>query len=215
MLNFAIPYYFLKGLLIGLTIAAPVGPVGVLCIHRTLKYGRFTGIISGLGAASADLFYGSVAAFGLVTITSLITNSASIIKLVGGMLFLLIGVHMLRQQPTFVTESEDIRVEQDKPNVLSAWLSTFVLTAMNPGTIIAFTVIFATFGIDGDSGALGAASLVLGVFLGSCIWWCGLSFFASSMRRYVRQHSRLISRISGTIIILFGTGSLLSLLFSI
>lgn len=212
-MSLALFYFFLKGLLIGLTIAAPVGPVGVLCIHRTLKYGKVVGVISGLGAASADLFYGAVAAFGLVAITNMITDSSNVIRLVGGLLFIAIGIHMLRQRPTFVSEASDVKEEKNKPSLLTAWLSTFVLTAMNPGTIIAFTVIFATFGIDSDAGAPGAASLVLGVFLGSAIWWCGLSFFASAMRTYVKQHSRLINKISGTIIIVFGTASLASILF--
>lgn len=211
-MSLALFYFFLKGLLIGLTIAAPVGPVGVLCIHRTLKYGKVVGVISGLGAASADLFYGAVAAFGLVAITNMITDSSNVIRLVGGLLFLAIGIHMLRQRPTFVSDASDVKEEKDKPSLLTAWLSTFVLTAMNPGTIIAFTVIFATFGIDSDAGAPGAASLVLGVFLGSAIWWCGLSFFANAMRTYVKQHSRLINKISGTIIIVFGAASLGSLL---
>ncbi|MEZ0576511.1 LysE family translocator [Halodesulfovibrio aestuarii] len=214
-MSLALFYFFLKGLLIGLTIAAPVGPVGVLCIHRTLKYGKLVGVISGLGAASADLFYGAVAAFGLVAITNLITDSSNIIKLVGGILFIAIGIHMLRQQPTFVSDTDSVQIEQNKPSLLTAWISTFVLTAMNPGTIIAFTVIFATFGINGDAGAPGAAALVLGVFLGSAIWWCGLSFFASAMRAYVKQHSRIINKVSGTIIIVFGTASLVSLLFEL
>jgi len=212
-MSLALFYFFLKGLLIGLTIAAPVGPVGVLCIHRTLKYGKVVGVISGLGAASADLFYGAVAAFGLVAITNMITDSSNVIRLVGGLLFIAIGIHMLRQRPIFVSESSDVKEEKNKPSLLTAWLSTFVLTAMNPGTIIAFTVIFATFGIDSDAGAPGAASLVLGVFLGSAIWWCGLSFFANAMRTYVKQHSRLINKISGTIIIVFGAASLASLLW--
>lgn len=211
-MSLALFYFFLKGLLIGLTIAAPVGPVGVLCIHRTLKYGKLVGVISGLGAASADLFYGAVAAFGLVAITNMITESSTVIRLVGGLLFLAIGIHMLRQRPAFVSDASDVKEDKNKPSLLTAWLSTFVLTAMNPGTIIAFTVIFATFGIDSDAGAPGAASLVLGVFLGSAIWWCGLSFFASAMRTYVKQHSRLINKVSGTIIIVFGAASLASLL---
>lgn len=214
-MSLALFYFFLKGLLIGLSIAAPVGPVGVLCIHRTLKYGKLVGVISGLGAASADLFYGAVAAFGLVAITNMITDSSSVIRLVGGLLFIAIGMHMLRQRPTFVSDANDVKEEKDKPSLLTACLSTFVLTAMNPGTIIAFTVIFATFGIDGDAGAPGAASLVLGVFLGSAIWWCGLAFFANAMRTYVKQHSRLINKISGTIIIVFGTASLASILFDV
>lgn len=212
-MSLALFYFFLKGLLIGLTIAAPVGPVGILCIHRTLKYGKLVGVTSGLGAASADLFYGAVAAFGLVAITNLITDSSNAIRLIGGLLFIIIGIHMLRQRPSFVAENNDIIEEQDKPSLVTAWLSTFVLTAMNPGTIIAFTVIFATFGIDSGAGTPGAAALVLGVFLGSSIWWCGLSFFASAMRAYVKQHSKLINKASGTIIIVFGAASLASLLW--
>lgn len=211
-MSLALIFFFLKGLLIGLTIAAPVGPVGILCVHRTLKYGKLVGFISGLGAASADLFYGAVAAFGLVAITNLITESSSVIRLAGGLLFLAIGVHMLRQRPVFVTDAENITEEYVKPSLLTACASTFILTAMNPGTIIAFTVIFATFGIDGDAGAPGAVALVLGVFLGSAIWWCGLSFFANAMRNYVKEHSRLISKVSGTIIIIFGCASLVSIL---
>ena len=214
-MNFDIPYFFLKGLIIGLTIAAPVGPVGIMCVHRTLKYGRFIGVISGLGAASADLFYAAVAAFGLVAITNLLTDSSSYIKFFGGLLFIGIGIHMLRQRPTFVSSADSIQVEKDRPSILTAFFSTFVLTAMNPGTIIAFTVIFATFGVDRDAGGLGAASLVLGVFLGSAVWWCGLSIFASSMCDYLKQHSKMVTRIAGSIIILFGSASLISLLIDI
>lgn len=214
-MSFDLPYFFIKGLIIGLTIAAPVGPVGIMCVHRTLKYGRFIGVISGLGAASADLFYAAVAAFGLVAITNLLTDSSSVIKFFGGLLFIAIGIHMIRQRPTFVSNADSIQVEKDRPNIFSAFLSTFVLTAMNPGTIIAFTVIFATFGVDRDAGGLGAASLVLGVFLGSAVWWCGLSFFASSMCDYLKQHSKMVTRVAGSIIILFGCASLISLLIDL
>jgi threonine/homoserine/homoserine lactone efflux protein len=140
-MSLALFYFFLKGLLIGLTIAAPVGPVGVLCIHRTLKYGKLVGVISGLGAASADLFYGAVAAFGLVAITNMITESSTVIRFVGGLLFLAIGIHMLRQRPAFVSEASDVKEEKNKPSLLTAWLSTFVLTAMISGTII---IVFGT-----------------------------------------------------------------------
>ena len=211
-MHFSIPYFFLKGLIIGLTIAAPVGPVGILCIHRTLQYGRFIGIVSGIGAASADLFYGAIAAFGLVTITTLIQDASFAIRLVGGLLFVGIGIHLMRQRPAFVSDDDMSQVPITKPNPFSAWLSTFILTAMNPGTIVAFTVIFATFGIDRDAGALGAVSLVAGVFIGSSIWWCCLALFAGSMSNYLKKHNKILNRISGTIIITFGTVSLISLL---
>ncbi|MCT4534480.1 LysE family transporter [Halodesulfovibrio sp.] len=211
-MSLALLFFFFKGLIIGLTIAAPVGPVGVLCVHRTLRYGKLVGVISGLGAAFADLFYGAVAAFGLVAITNLITNSSTAIRLVGGLLFMAIGVHMLRQHPAPATESDDETINRHKPGLLTACFSTFVLTVMNPGTIVAFTVIFATFGINHKANVVDAALLVLGVFIGSAIWWCGLAFCANAMRTYVEKHTQLISKISGTIIVTFGCLSLLSLI---
>lgn len=187
--------FFLRGLLIGLAIAAPVGAIGVLCIRRTLAHGRTIGLATGLGAATADAFYGAVAAFGLTAITSFVTGHAAGLRLVGGAVLLVLGWR------TFVAEPNDCNAP-DEARAWPAYASTFVLTLTNPTTIISFTAVFAGLGLAGTGGGgTEAAWLVLGVFCGSAAWWLILSGVVSLVRERVGTSAmRTINRVSGAII---------------
>ena len=200
--------FLLRGLLIGFSIAAPVGPIGVLCIRRTLAEGRASGLVSGLGAATADAFYGSIAGFGLTVISSFLIDQQLWLRLIGGSFLLYLGVR------TFLSKPSEHSAEVASSNLLTAYASTFFLTITNPITIISFAAIFAGLGIGSTNGDLGSAAvLVLGVFGGSALWWFLLSAGVSLFRsRFDVRALSWVNRISGIIITTFGVLALASLL---
>jgi threonine/homoserine/homoserine lactone efflux protein len=199
---------FLRGLLIGFSIAAPVGPIGVLCIRRTLAYGRVAGLVSGLGAASADSLYGAIAAFGLSLVAGFLISYQDSLKVVGGLYLLYLGYRTLISVP----QAEDSELK--KEGLLHSYVSTFFLTLTNPVTIIAFAAIFTGLGLVGESRDLLSASLtVVGVFLGSALWWFMLSAGVGYLGRKIRPDLLLwINRISGVVIIIFGLVSVYSVI---
>jgi threonine/homoserine/homoserine lactone efflux protein len=193
---------FLEGIVIGFAIAAPVGPIGVLCIRRTLADGRVSGLVSGLGAATADALYGAVAALGLTFVAEFLMGGESWLRLVGGAFLLFLGVRTFLARPAG-REAPDAR----RIGLPGAYASTFFLTLTNPTTILSFAAIFAGLGVAGDASgdALSAMLLVLGVFLGSAAWWVVLSGATSLFRtRLSVRGLRWVNRISGTVIAAFG-----------
>lgn len=186
---------FFRGLLIGLAIAAPVGAIGVLCIRRTLAHGRAIGFATGLGAATADAFYGAVAAFGLTAVTSFLVQHAAALRIVGGLILLWLGWR------TFFAEPSSSAGE-DAARIWPAYASTFALTITNPSTIISFAAVFAGLGLAGTGGgAAEAVRLVLGVFCGSALWWLALSGVVSLVRERVGVGAmRTVNRVSGVIV---------------
>lgn len=199
--------FLVRGLLIGLSIAAPVGPIGVLCIRRTLAAGRLTGFVSGLGAATADAFYGSVAGFGLTAISSLLIEQRFWLRLLGGLFLCYLGIRTLLARPAEQAASAS------STSLAGAYASTLALTITNPTTILSFVAIFAGLGIASTGGNyLASGVLVLGVFLGSACWWFLLSSGISLFRAKVgTRQLRWVNRLSGGIILAFGVLALLSL----
>lgn len=201
--------FLLRGLIIGFSIAAPVGPIGVLCIRRTLAEGRTCGLFSGLGAASADALYGYVAAFGLTFISNLLVSQQEWLRLVGGVFLCYLGIKTLLTKPA-----------QQPPSaaaggLLDAYASTFFLTLTNPMTILSFAAVFAGLGLADTGGDYGAASVVvLGVFTGSALWWLLLSGAVSLLRqRFTPAGLQWVNRIAGAVITAFGLLALLSALW--
>lgn len=192
--------FFLRGLIIGFSIAAPVGPIGVLCIRRTLAQGRLSGLVSGLGAASADALYGCIAAFGLTFISNFLVARQTWLGLIGGLFMCYLGVRTLTTKPA------EQSAAANSSGLLSDYLSIFALTLTNPMTILAFAAIFAGLGLAGASaGYASAAVLVLGVFSGSALWWLILSGGVELLRsRFTVRAMRWVNRISGCIIAVFG-----------
>jgi len=194
---------FLRAFIIGISIAAPVGPIGVLCIRRTLANGRIAGFVSGLGAASADMVYGAIAAFGLTAITGLLVDNALWLKTIGGLFMLYLGIKTFREKPA------DQPTHAAQSGLMNMFTSTFLLTITNPMTILAFAAIFAgtMLGKTTDSPLV----MVAGIFAGSAAWWLGLSFGVGILRdRLTETHMTWINRISGAIIIAFGLYALAS-----
>lgn len=208
---------FVRGLALGLAIAAPVGPIGVLCIRRTLAEGLLAGLVSGLGAATADAIYGFIAAFGLTFIASLLISQQDAIRLVGGLFLLYLGVKTLRAP---VVERAGAGFDTAQPptqpagrGLLGNYASTLALTLTNPLTILSFAAVFAGLGVGAASGDYASAALlVLGVFLGSALWWLALSTAVSLLRSRVSPRGlRWVNRVSGLIILGFGLAALASL----
>jgi threonine/homoserine/homoserine lactone efflux protein len=172
--------FLLKGLAIGFAIAAPVGPIGVLCIRRTFAEGRAMGFATGLGAATADAMYGAVAGFGLTAISGLLLGYQAELQLAGGAFLLFLGVK------TFLARPSTAQAPARGAGLAGAWLTTTVLTLANPATILSFAAVFAGAGLGQQSHGPGeAAALVAGVFVGSAAWWLVLS---SVVERWRRKH---------------------------
>jgi len=199
--------FLFRGTLIGFSIAAPVGPIGVLCIRRTLTDRRAAGLVSGLGAATADALYGCVAGFGLTLISNFLVRQQWWLGLIGGLFLCYLGGKTLLSKPAEQAASAK------GSGLLGAYASTFFLTVTNPVTILAFAAIFAGLGLANTRGDYGAAAvLVLGVFLGSAAWWLLLSGGVSLLReRFTATGLQWVNRISGVIILGFGLFALTTL----
>ncbi|HYX51546.1 MAG TPA: LysE family transporter [Ktedonobacteraceae bacterium] len=202
--------FFIRGLLIGLSIAATVGPMSVLCIHRTLNKGQLYGLVSGLGIATADGVYGSIAAFGLTLITNFLIQEQIWIRLIGGLFLIYLGMKTILSRPSEKAVALNIKSN----GYLGAYASTFLLTLTNPLTILSFAAIFAGIGVGSASNNfISATVIVFGVFSGSTLWWIILTSIISLLRKKIDAQWLLwINRISGAIITLFGIGALLSLM---
>ncbi len=192
---------FLQGLVIGFSIAAPVGPIGLLCIRRSLADGRLAGLVSGLGAATADALYGIAAALGLTAITRLLLEHQPFLQLGGSVFLIYLGLSTLRTPPPAAAA----RVAP-AANLPSAYASTLVLTLTNPMTILSFLGIFAGLGVGTSATTpLSSITLVLGVFLGSAAWWLVLSFTAAALSARLRHGGlRLLNVASGLTIATIG-----------
>ena len=200
--------FYAQGLIVGFSIAAPVGPIGLLCIQRSLTRGRGAGLVSGLGAATADAMYGSVAGFGVSFVSTFLVSQQSWIRLVGGAFLIYLGAKIWRSKP------RDAGTVEADHGLLGDYASTLALTLSNPLTIISFAAIFSGLGLAGAGGDyVAAAALVSGVFSGSTLWWVILSTAVSSFRKRLEQGAmRWVDRVSGTVILAFGSVAILSIL---
>ena len=200
------PSLFIKGFIIGFSIAAPVGPIGILCIQRTLSGGNLQGLVSGLGAATADALYGFIAAFGLTFISNFLVYQSIWFRLIGGLFLCYLGVRAFLKKP------QEQTVSVANSTNLSAYGTTFFLTLTNPMTILFFVGIFAGLGIVSESIHYASAGLmVIGVFAGSAAWWLLLSGATGLFRSKISEGKlALVNKISGVVILAFGVAALIS-----
>ncbi len=201
----------LRGMALGFSIAAPVGPIGVLCIRRTLARGFLAGLVSGLGAATADAFYGTIAAAGLTVVAVFLVRQQVWLAILGGGFLIYLGIKTYRMHPT----EDDSLTEKGSPR--GDYLSTLLLTLSNPMTIFMFAAIFG--GMSAQSGAVyryNAFLLVLGVFFGSALWWLTLSAAVSLMRKKVEKKMMVwINRVAGVLITGFGLFILVKIMIDV
>ena len=201
--------FFLKGIVVGVVIAVPVGPVGVMCVRRTIFQGRLPGFVSGLGAATADAIFGIIAAFGLTFVSDWLIDYQQWLRGAGGCYLLYIGGSAFAAEPPVEVESAS-----DPESLLRDSVSTFVLAVTNPITVVAFLGIFTAIGLSGAQATFGRASiLVLGVWVGSLLWWLMLTFGVGCIRHSIdRHHLAWISRGSGAILFFSGAALLATLI---
>lgn len=197
-----------RGLLIGLAIAAPVGPMALLCIRRTLERGWPSGLASGLGIASADGIYAAVAAFGLTIVSGLLLREARWVQGVGGLAIVLLGLSSLLRPAAAPSAAPD----RPLPGGLAgAYASCLALTLANPPTILSFLAVMAGFGIGTSQGGASAAAVVLGVLLGSGAWWALLTgAIARARRRISPAVQGWISLLAGLLLVGLGALALLA-----
>lgn len=199
--------YFLKGLVIGFAMAIPIGPIGIICVRKTLTQGRLHGMVIGLGAATADLFYGSVAAFGLTLISDTLNNQRVLIRLVGGVILLYLGIRTFRARPA------DPNLPPKSSGILRSYFTTIFLTFTNPITILAFIAVFSALGLGEGLGFFSASVLVSGVFLGSGLWFLILSSGVTLFRKKLDiSGMKWVNKIAGILIIISGLIALGSLI---
>jgi threonine/homoserine/homoserine lactone efflux protein len=196
---------FLKGALIGFSIAMPVGPVGMLCIQHSLRRGLMAGLVAGLGAAFADALFGGMAGFGVSLLSHVLTRYQVWFQIFGALILWYLGIKIFKTQP----------VNVEAPQLSFSWsrifLSTFALTLTNPLTLLCFAAIYASLGITpSDEEILPGTILMVGVLLGALLWWMTLVGSVTLIgKKYQLNSSPLFNRISGGV--LTGCGCLASL----
>ncbi|MEM9087973.1 MAG: LysE family transporter [Cyanobacteria bacterium P01_F01_bin.53] len=219
-----------KGILMGLAIAAPVGPIALLCIRRTLAQGSVIGLLTGLGAATADGLYGMVSAFGLTLLSNFLVDNTFFLQLIGGLFLCYLGVTTFLAKPALEAGALDSAAPASSADSLGesasttrgtfggliAYGSTLFLTLTNPATIFSFLAIFAGLGIT-QSNPLSALTLVLGVFLGSALWWLVLVSAVSYLRhrltpQRLARFNRVSTKFFGVLIFGFGVVALTALM---
>lgn len=200
---------FLRSVAIGFAIAAPIGPVGLMCIRKALADGRPAAWMAGLGAALADTVFGAVVGLGLGAVSHVLSDYSAVLKLLGGLFMIGIGIHTWRQA------TGAMEVEESKgPGALRDFVSTFAITITNPGTMMGVTGVFVAMGAAAQPVGLAQSwQLVLGVFVGSALWWAVLTELTILIRaRFTPARMRLFNHISGAFLVVLGGGALASLL---
>lgn len=191
--------YFLRGLLIGLVFGVPAGAIGALTIQRTLEKGFFAGLVTGAGSSAADLIYSCVGVLGITIISNFLTEHQAVIRVIGGILILILGIAILRKKELF-------SVQQDmKGTPVFYFLSSFTAAILNPATILSFMVAFTAFGISGDLNVYQGIALTIGILTGTLCWWSALSGVVAHFRKKVTNNIyKWLNRILGCLMTLFG-----------
>lgn len=201
---------FWKAALIGFSIAAPVGPIGLLCMQRSLLHGAWIGFLSGLGAATADAMYGALGAFGVAAVTQYFVAAAVPLTVFGALFLGWMGVGLWRAATP--QKAVPMSAEGSAIGNLRAFLSVFALTAANPMTILSFVAVFAAIAGRAEPDGGVASVMVAGVFAGSAAWWLLLALSVAALRhRLPAGAMRLINRFSGLCLIAFAVFQLWSL----
>lgn len=200
-------YLLLQGIIIGLVVAVPVGPLGLLCINRALVLGPLCGLCSGLGVATADALAAGIAALGMSLVSRFLVDHEILLRLVGGVFLCVLGIKIYAMKPSTKAAPKSVN------GLLGAYATTLLLTFSNPVTLLSFFAIYAGWGVGSLRGHyVSAAVLMLGVFTGSALWWLALFVGLTTFRdRFNLKILGWIHRVSGAVIAGFGVVVLLSL----
>ncbi len=202
---------FIKGIILGFSASLPLGPIGLICIQKTLNRGRWAGMVSGAGAAASDTFFAIIAAFGISFISDFIEQQQFILRIIGSGILILLGLKIFLTNPAIQIRKQ----KHKKNNLLADFISIFFLTLSNPVTVFVFGAVFASSGIiKVQNSFLDLVFVVVGVFVGAMIWWLILVNFVNLFRSKFRL-KRLwwINKITGVVIFLFGIFVLIATVF--
>jgi threonine/homoserine/homoserine lactone efflux protein len=203
--------FFIKGFLIGLIVAAPLGPIGLISLQRTFSKGYLSGLFSGLGISTADAIYGALAVFGVTAMSSFLLSQQLWLRIIGGMVLCGFGARIYSQ-----AKCQKMALSANNKSCFGAYFSALVLTLVNPALIISFAAIFASLGIVYTrSNHYASMLLIVGVFSGSAMWWVFLSGVASRLqKRFTHSFIQKINQVSGFLIAAFGIIMVGSAMFS-
>lgn len=194
------PSTLLEGIIIGILVSIPMGPIGVLCVQRTIHQGRRAGLISGLGAAVADSSFAFIAGFGLTFLTDFFDAQQRYLLLLGAIILIFLGVKL------FVTNTikEIKKIRHQRSNPYANFISVFLLTLSNPITILFFGLMFASLGVVKEDFKQ-TSVLIGGIFSGALLWWFILTSIVSYFRKFFRIRIIFwINKLAGVLIIIFG-----------
>jgi len=196
----------LKGIIVGFSLAAPVGPIGVLCVRRTLAHGGWRGFVVGLSSASADVVYAIIAAFGVTLISDFVAGHQQWLRLIGGIFLLALGFYTFRSRPDTHVPSKWINREA------RVYFSTLLLALANPLTLFAYAAALSGIGIENiRSDSVYLTMLVTGVFLGSLLWSSLLTTLARIFKEKVSTRGlAIVNNVAGSLLMLFGAIGLLT-----
>lgn len=194
---------FFRGAVIGLSIGAPLGPVGLICLRRLLNQGVLPGLMSGLGAATADAAFGAITGFGLTFLTGPLMSHQGWLRITGGIVLCALGVRCVFTRPLLVMD------RGGRIGMLRAYTSVLLLTFTSPATVLSFFALFAALGGGAEAGRLSVGLLVLGVFVGSAFWWVLLATGTGALRHHLTPNGLAwVNRVSGVLIAAFGVAVL-------
>lgn len=207
-------YYWLKGVLIGFLVSAPMGPVGLLCVKRVINKGAWQGFATGMGAALGDVFYAALAAFGLTFVMNFLIREERWLRLAGGTFLILLGIIWLRRKRSY---ADFKKVPARSSHIFEAGWTGFLLDLANPITLIAYIALFSGFGLaDASAKFTSAASLVIGIGIGAFAWWFLLTHFILLFRKKITAKTlQVINKVMAVLVIAFGIFVLLTIIFHI
>ena len=200
----------INGLGFGVMVSAPLGPLGVLCIQRTINKGFLSGFVSGFGAAIADIIYASIAGFGISIIADFLEAQQLIIRAVGGIILVVLGYMIFMSNPV----NQLRRHKTKKSSYLGDFISSFFITITNPLTVVVFGVAFTSVGLNEGNSLESVVLILSGVFFGALFWWMGLTFLVNIFRNKIRLRNLWwINKITGVLVAIFGVVVFVSIFF--
>lgn len=201
----------LQGIIVGIAVSAPLGPIGVLCIQRTLNKGYASGVVSGIGASTADIIYAIIAGFSITFISDFLIEQQNIIRIIGGIFLTFIGIKIYFSNPI-----KQIRAQRTQGNkFFSDFITSFLITISNPITILAFGLIFSSFNmIESNENSTNISILIASVFAGALIWWLLLITIISLFKSKIRLRNLFwINKVTGVLIVIFALLVIISVFF--
>lgn len=202
--------FLVKGIIAGIIITAPVGPIGLLCIQRTINRGVFAGLITGIFSALGDMVFAVIAGFSISAIGNFMEVNKLIIRLIGGVIVILLGLRISLSNPVKKFRQQNLQ----KKTYIGDAISGFIITLTNPVVIIVFGAVFAGLGLNETSNNKEIIFTIAGIFIGATLWWTSLTFLVNIFKHKINLRKMFwINRITGILVIVFGVAIILATLF--